>query len=194
MVIVCTQDPNMIGFAQSPGSGASVWGNLIVLAAAADLPSAIGQLSPSEPLCLYAHGNNSEIGDSDDTPNGWSWDYTSIATNLIENAPETLPCILIYACATSVANFSAALAVQLESDQAFNGVWCFGWNTPVTIGTTIPAPGVQTLSQQVYLQGSLVNFGAIGQTFDRRPRRRVSGPRKRHLMHGNEPVFSSPAS
>jgi hypothetical protein len=179
----------MIDFAQSPGSGASLWGNLIVLPAADNLPAAIGQLAPSEPLCLYAHGNNSDIGDSDEIPNGWSWDYTAIATMLIANATATLPCILIYACATSVANFSAALAVQLESDQAFNGLWCFGWNTPVTIGTTIPAPGVQTLSQQVYLQGSVVNLGAISRTFDRHTRRRVSGPRKRHHMHATGSVY-----
>jgi hypothetical protein len=181
MVIVCTQDSNIISFAQSPDSGASQWGNVIVLSAAADMAAAIAQLQTSEPLCLCAHGNNTEIGDAES--GGWGWDYTAIANILIANAPTGLPTVLIYACATSVANFSAALAVQLQSDQAFNGLWCYGWNTPLTIGTTFPGPSQQTLGQQVYLQGSQVNFGAIRRTFDRGARRRVSGPRKRHHMH-----------
>ncbi|WP_158939724.1 hypothetical protein [Burkholderia sp. S171] len=154
MIIVCTTDQSIIQYAQSQGSGAALWGNVNVLAAANNLAATVAQLQPNEPLCLCAHGNNSEIGDDD--AQGWGWTYDQIAAILAANVPAGFSTILIYACATNVANYSAALAVELENNQALNGLWCYGWNTPLAIGTAYPDPS--NLANQVALQGSPVNF------------------------------------
>ena len=153
MTIVCTGDPGIISYANDPSSGSAAWGVVNVVANQNALAGIVAGLGENEPLCLCAHGNNSSIGDAG--PDGLGWTYTQIASILAANAPN-LGVVLIYACASSVANFSAALAVQLESLMQLDGLWCYGWNTPVTIGTPYPAP--QSLASKVFLQGTQVNY------------------------------------
>jgi hypothetical protein len=162
MLIVATQDVVIRATAQDPGSGAAAWGATVLLpiggqgGADAAFAAALAQLNPmGEPLCLSAHGNDEEIGDAD-AP-GWGWDSADIANLLVANAPGGwLGPVLIHACAEQVSNFSAHLAVALDEAQAFNQMWCYGYNRPVPDNSGFPDPG--TLGNQVDLQGTQVNF------------------------------------
>jgi hypothetical protein len=108
------------------------------------------------PLCISAHGNNTEIGDDGETPaTDWGWTTAQVAGLLKGNLPAGYEGpILIHACATSVANFSAGLAVELEKIAGLCGIWVYGYNT--ALPREAGFPNVQLLDQQVNLQATKV--------------------------------------
>jgi hypothetical protein len=117
---------------------------------------ALNFLGQNEPLCLNAHGNDTEIGDAGG-PYDWVWNVNIIAGVLGYAVPNGYAGpILIRACATQITNFSARLAVSLQNGQLLNGVWIFGYNNPLPVQQGFPAPA--NLSNQVDLQGTQVVF------------------------------------
>jgi hypothetical protein len=163
MIIVCAQDPAIQAVAMNPGSGASAWGNVYILggtqrSASSQFGGALRLLERYEPLCLSAHGNDTEIGDGDEVARPWTWTTTDVAALLNTYAPHNYAGpILISACANTVANFSAGLALALDgAAQYMNGIWIYGYNIAVATNTTFPNPN--GLSMNVELQGSRVNF------------------------------------
>lgn len=167
MLIVCTKHQTIVQTAQNPASGAPSWGQLIVINAALNqamatqsLVHALGQLGPNEALCFSAHGNDNEIGDADGGSNDWGWTRMDIANLLAQNAPPHYAGpILIHACAQNVSNFSAGLAVALQTLRNLNGVWIYGYNRPVAATASFPNPA--TMGQSVELQGTHVHFAQL---------------------------------
>jgi hypothetical protein len=163
MLIVCTQDPVVRNWAQNPLSGSNDWGAVIALPAGPQqnatqaFLNALGRLGRNEPLCLSAHGNDLEIGDEGDQPNDWGWNAHDVAELLRLSVPNHYrgP-ILCSVCSETVANFSAGLAVALETARALNGVWIYGYNRPVDSNAHFPAPN--ELARKVDLQGTQVNY------------------------------------
>ena len=161
MLIVCTRDNEIRDTAQEPLSDAKLWGTVTLLpsgtkpAANRAFVEALKTLRRDEPLCLSAHGNDEEIGD--ETAKGWGWDSQAIAALLAEHAPRgwTGP-ILIHACAKQVSNFSAHLAVALDTAKAFDGLWCYGYNKAVPSASGYPDPA--KLDKKPDLQGTRVSF------------------------------------
>ena len=163
MLIVCTQDAAIINWTQQAASNSVLWGNVQYLAvgqtqvqATNQLAGFLANLSNNEPLCLSAHGNDTEIGDAGTGPNDWGWTTNAIAGLLQANAANNQGPMLMRVCCETVANFSAGLAVALENIQALNLVWIYGYNRPVPITQVYPAPG--NLGNQVDLQGTQVHY------------------------------------
>lgn len=159
MLIVCTQDPAVRNWANTPNSGAGQWGDTVLLCgsqeeATAMLGAMFGRLGKQEPLCLSAHGNDTEIGDEDEQ--GWTWTTTDIAKLFkIYNRDYNGP-FLISACAKTVANFSAGLAVAMQHEKTCDELWVYGYNRPVDIEERFPDP--ERLSQRLDLQGTQVRY------------------------------------
>lgn len=163
MIIVCTKDPVVVNWSLNPLSGSPQWGNVLVLPANADrmyatvlLGYALSFIGQNEPLCLNAHGNNTEIGDAAG-PHDWVWNVNTIAGVLGYSVPNGYAGpILIRACATEISNFSTRLAVSLQNGQLLNGVWIYGYNNPLPITQGFPAPA--NLDNPVDLQAAQVVF------------------------------------
>jgi hypothetical protein len=158
MLIVCTQDPVVRNTATQAGKGGAAWApvRLIPLGtqAAADgvFAEVLGELEAGDALCLSAHGNDTELGDA---VGGWTWSTAEIAELIQEHAPaEWGGPILIHACAESVADFAAGLAVALEMRGVFDGLWCYGYNRAVPADEGFPPP--EGLDRRVDLQGTRV--------------------------------------
>jgi hypothetical protein len=163
MLIVCTQDEVVRNWAQNPLSGSNDWGAVIALPAGPQqnasqaFLNALRALDRNEPLCLSAHGNDTEIGDSGHGPNDWGWDTEDIAELLRLSVPNHYSGpVLCSVCSETVANFSAGLVVALERARALNGVWIYGYNRPVPSNAHFPAPN--ELDRKVDLQGTQVNY------------------------------------
>lgn len=164
MLIVCTQDQTIVAAAQDPNKGGAAWAPLAVLTpgsqppATAQFAGALRHLGAgAQPLCLSAHGNDTEMGD--EGQQGWGWSVGDVANMLVANAdPRWTGPVLIHACAKTVANFSAGLAVQLGLRQRFAGLWCYGYNRPVPSDSGFPDPS--TLGSQTALQGTQVTWKA----------------------------------
>lgn len=163
MIIVCTHDPTIISWARNRESGATAWHATAILPAGASrrdatttLANTLGALNfnTNEPLCLDAHGNDTEIGDAENGPNDWVWSIQQLARLLQDNAPNYRGPILIKACAKHVVNFSAGLAVELGKRGALRGVTIYGYNTAISCKQSFPDPG--KLDKQVDLQGTIV--------------------------------------
>jgi hypothetical protein len=163
MMIVCTKDPAVVGWATNPDSGSEQWHAVAVIPPTSNQAQASRfladtlatlDLNVNEPLCLFAHGNDDEIGDPGGGLNDWSWTTDAIAKLLQDRAPRYRGPILIQACADRISNFSAGLAVALGRLGALRGVWIYGYNRPVPIKKTFPAPA--SLGSQVDLQGTQV--------------------------------------
>ena len=162
MLIICTQDQQIVNHANSGNSGAAAWGPVHFLTAgqaqaAADMQLAgfLAQLDQGEALCLSAHGNDGEIGDS--SAADWGWDVAAIANLLAANPPVGwLGPVLISACANTVGNFSARLALALPIP-AREGIWCYGYNRGTSTNGTYPSPDV--LASQADIQATRVGRG-----------------------------------
>jgi hypothetical protein len=148
MIIVCSTDQAIQDWADI---ASDTWGEVQVLNAPADLANVLGTLPANEELCLCAHGNDGNIGD--ENAGGWDWSCADIA-NLLQGVPMSM--LFIAACAKNVSNFSAGVAIELEALGVQDGLWCYGYNTPVSTGTAIPDPG--QLSNVVDVQGSQVKL------------------------------------
>jgi hypothetical protein len=162
MLIVCTHDVDIINWTNNPNSGASAWGHIYVLNGALNQANAtiqlqgiLATLGANEPLCLSAHGNDTEIGDEGAGPHDWGWTDHAIA-NMLPLAPHNPGVILIRACAHQVSNFSAHLAVALDGLHRLNHLWIYGYNVAIPINRHYPSPA--TLHNQVDLQGTQVVY------------------------------------
>lgn len=163
MLIVCTKDADCVNWAVNTNSGSAAWGavnQIPVLAsqlqASQQLGNYLAALNANEPLCLYAHGNDHEIGDSGGGVGDWGWSIKQLAVILGNNAPGKYQGpILIQACAKNVVNFSAGLAVELGKLDKLVGVWVYGYNRPVDVTKSFPPPS--KLEKQVDLQGTQVS-------------------------------------
>jgi hypothetical protein len=158
MLIVCTQDQIIRTTADDPNSGSPAWAPVILLnegsqpSATAQFEGGLRALTIGSPLALSAHGNDCEIGDAD--LEGWGWSVRDVARMLDRCAPDGwLGPLLIHACATTIVNFSARLAVRL-GDSRFRGMWCYGYNRP--LGSTAGFPPPSSLGDQADLQGTQV--------------------------------------
>lgn len=164
MLIVCTKDPTIVRTAQDPRSGSPMWGTLVILdprfnqaQATAQMQAALRAVGRTEPVCFSAHGNDDEIGDAGSGPGDWGWSRDQIALMLQDAMPPGFAGpILIHACAESVSNFSAGLAVALERIRALNGVWIYGYQRAVPASAGYPDP--RTLDRNVELYGTQVNY------------------------------------
>jgi hypothetical protein len=164
MILVCTQDPTIVGWTANPVSGANHWGNAWAIPAGNNqnqatvlLGYAMNFLGLNEPLCLNCHGSDTLIGDAGNGPNDWTWNVNLIAGTLINNVPIGYAGpILIKSCATNITNFSARLAVCLQTGQGLNRVWIYGYNLPISVNQSFPDPA--NLANQVDLQGTQVVF------------------------------------
>ena len=117
---------------------------------------ALSFLGQNEPLCLTAHGSNTQFGDASG-PYRWIWNVNIIAGVLGYSVQDGYAGpILIRACATEITNFSARLAVSLQNGQLLNNVWIFGYNNPLPVDQGFPAPA--NLGNQVDLQGTQVVY------------------------------------
>ena len=161
MLIVCTQDPTIIAWTQSQASNSAAWGNVKYItvgqnqaAATLQFERYISLLAANEPLCLSAHGNDTEIGDAASGGANWGWTATQIAAMLNAGAAGNQGPILTSVCSKNISNFSANLAVTLKQLGAMHGVWIYGYNRATS--TTQPYPSPSTLSKQVDLQGTQV--------------------------------------
>lgn len=160
MLIVCTQDPVIRQAAADPAKGGANWGRVVQLppgpqpGARVGFAASLQRLRPNEALCLSAHGSDFELGDEE---GGWGWGTTDVAALLVENVGSTWTGpVLVHACAETVANFSAGLAVALEQHQSFEGLWCYGYNRPLPSEEGYPPP--VDLARRVDLQGTQVRF------------------------------------
>lgn len=160
MLIVCTQDPVIRQAATDVEKGGPAWAPVVQLprgaqpGAQAQFAASLRNLGVNEALCLSAHGNDTELGDAE---GGWTWTPTDVATLLAGNVAERwMGPILVHACAETVANFSAGLAVALERLRSFNGLWCYSFNRPVPSDGGFPPP--VDLSRRVDLQGTQVRY------------------------------------
>lgn len=163
MLIVCTADADIVQTALDPDSDSGAWGEVIVLhpqlnmnQATAGIAQALNQLQNGEPLCFSAHGSNEEIGDI-----AWRWSFRDVAGLLVQNTNGYRDgLILIHACASRIVNFSAHLAVELDTwneqnqRQDLAGTWVYGYNRAVPVNARFPRP--ELVSQQVDLQGTQV--------------------------------------
>jgi hypothetical protein len=159
MLIACTQDNVIRTAATTPAKGGGPWGPIVLLplgpqaAATAAFAHALREMPAGRPLCLTAHGNDIEIGDFE---GGWGWTTGQIADLLRTNAPPAWrgP-ILVHACAETVADFAAGLAVAIEMRQVFAGLWCYGYNRDVPSDAGFPP--TEGLDRRVDLQGTRVD-------------------------------------
>jgi hypothetical protein len=156
MLIVCTHDTAIRDWAADPRSGSAAWGEVKMLSgrfskADDELRRLIRSLG-NEPLCLDAHGNDDEIGDARD--DGWGWSHQVIADMFADRTALYPGPILVSACANRVVNFSANLAVSLGRCHIMAGVWIYGYNRALGIGTQFPDP--QRLDRNAALQGTRV--------------------------------------
>lgn len=158
MLIVCTQDKAIRDVATNPKKGGQAWAPVELLPTGlqpdARFAEILQSLPVNKPLCLAAHGNDKEIGDP---VGGWSWSTKRIAALLARNVnPTWNGLILIYACAKTVANFSAGLTVALEEVPCFRGLWCFGFNRAITTDYGFPPP--VGMESSPLLQGAEVRY------------------------------------
>jgi hypothetical protein len=161
MLIIVTQDQSIVNWAGTQQSNARAWGQLIIISArsqqqaTAQFTQALSMVGSDEPLCLMGHGNDTAIGDAGSGPADWTWSDADVAQILARNlGQEHVAPILIEACADTIANFAAHVAVQLESMRKLNGVWLYGYNRPVDV--TNPMPDPHRLDRNVALQGTEV--------------------------------------
>jgi len=147
MLIVCTQDKEI----RRADVQTKSWGTVTVLPAGGQEKASevfkrtLMTLRNGEPLCISAHGNDSEIGDS--SPEMWRWSYQAVALMLSEPIKKNaIPsAIFISACGRSVANFSTQLVVELgkllyTDDSALPNVWVYGYNNDISSAQQIPSP------------------------------------------------------
>ncbi len=161
MLIVCTQDPAIASWAQNPKSNSGSWQNVFCLTAGQNQTQATNQLkghlanlSQTEPLCLSAHGNDTEIGDEGSGLSDWGWTTADIAQYLADKCPKNKGPMLMSVCCKTVANFSAGLATKLGKIPALKGVWIYGYNKSVPVTQTFTAPS--QMGNMVDLQGTQV--------------------------------------
>lgn len=159
MLIVCTQDQIIRMTAENPNSGSPAWSPVKLLgvggqpAATVQFETALKALQIGEPLAISAHGNDREVGDEE--RRGWGWSVLEIALMLDRCAPEGwLGPVLIHACARTVANFSAGLAVELTRSR-FSKMWCYGYNKALDSRASFPDPA--TLAVRPDLHGTQVS-------------------------------------
>jgi len=157
MLIVCTKDPTIVDFTKSSESGSKQWGELVILTgnqteATIQLIEALKRVN--DPLCLSAHGSDTEIGDEGYGGKYWTWTAKQIAAHFLDATGSYGGPILIHACAKNVSNFSAHLAVALEEVGALNNVWIYGYNKAIGSDARYPDPAF--LNLQVDLQFSKV--------------------------------------
>jgi len=163
MLIVCTHDNDIINWTGDPRSESHKWSPVYILdgtkkkaGASTQLGNFLTTLGQNESLCLSAHGNDAEIGDEGSGPKDWGWTCAQIANLLGDKAPGFKGNILIHACAKTVSNFSAGLAVALQAKRALKGVWIYGYKDPIGSNQRYPDPA--DISKHVSLQGTQVLF------------------------------------
>lgn len=164
MMIVCTKDQQIVDWTNNNQSGANNWGNTYIIPAGNGqgqatllFGNALSLVGVNEPLCLSAHGSDTEIGDAGNGHNDWTWNVNAIANLLINNVPGGYAGpVLIRTCANQITNFSARLAVNLQNVEELNGLWIYGYNRAVLILNPYPNPN--NLANQVDLQGTQVHF------------------------------------
>jgi len=148
MLIILSKDQRLHAWAGYPASQADNWGRIVGLgdgnlhSATERLLHALNYVGNDEPLCLFAHGSNTAIGDEGSGPGDWTWTVEDIAVILAMTLGQrgfTGP-ILIQACAGGITNFSTHLALALSQQRALLGVWIYGYNKPVPIVQVFPAP------------------------------------------------------
>lgn len=158
MLIIVSRDPRLHVWCADPSSHADDWGLIVNLgngnqaSATALLISALGRLGDDEPLCLVGHGNDTEIGDEGSGPSDWTWTVRQVAAILAARLGLRgyHGKILAETCAETVTNFTTHLALALAGHHALRGVWLYGYNRPVDVWHTFPAPS--QLDSSVELQ------------------------------------------
>lgn len=143
MLIILSKDQRLNAWCGYPASHSDNWGRSVelgdgnIISATERLLHALSHVGSDEPLCLFAHGSDTAIGDP-----GRIWTVDDIAVILAMTLGQrayTGP-ILIQACADSITNFSTHLALALSRQGVLNGVWIYGYNKPVPIVQVFPAP------------------------------------------------------
>jgi len=166
MLIVATQDPRVRAYCQLPESKASAWGAVLPIDAGLTQGDAQQQLikylnglHAGENLCILAHGNDEEIGDSAAGGKNWGWTYKSLARMLATEVAVAPGIVLIQSCAERVDNFATRMVVRLEGSWQnighLAGVEVYGYSTAV--GTTQPIPQPGQLSTNVQSQPVIIN-------------------------------------
>lgn len=160
MLIVCTKDQTIVDWTKSSESGAKAWGELVILDSGLTQLDATIQLVDvlkrlTDPLCLSAHGNDTEIGDEGSGGKYWTWTYKQLASHFLQAPGSYRGPVLIHACAKSISNFSTYLVLALQEIKELDGAWIYGYNTPIGSEQRYPEPN--KLSIQADVQGALVN-------------------------------------
>lgn len=160
MLIVCTQDETIRNAATDPEKGGPAWAPVILLpegpraTAQEQFEQSLAELAEDDALCLSAHGNDQALGDAH---GGWTWSTANIAALMVANiTTDWGGPVLIHACARTVANFSAGLAVAIEQHRCFDELWCYGYNRPVPSDGDYPPPA--GLGDRLDLQGTQVRY------------------------------------
>jgi hypothetical protein len=147
MLIVITQDKNVIQWCKEPQSKASRWGALWVITeggaptATVLLKRYLNLVQPNEPLCITGHGNNFEIGDENQSGKlSWAWGVDEFVGFLDAELPENFSGpILLEVCADSRTNFAFRLAHALFKVGRKN-IWVFGYAGEVHMTHVFPDP------------------------------------------------------
>jgi hypothetical protein len=166
MLIVATQDPNMRAYCQRAESQAAAWGRLLPIDAGLTQGEADNQiraylhaLNAGEDLCIMAHGNNEEIGDSENGAKDWGWTYKRLARLLATEVQVTPGKVLIETCAENVSNFATRVVTRLEGNWInighLNGVEVYGYSTAV--GATRPIPTPAQLTKNIEAAPVIIN-------------------------------------
>ncbi|WP_265520313.1 hypothetical protein [Oerskovia flava] len=160
MLIVCTQDTRIRTSTADPSSGSSAWGDVVELPVGAQVHADQGFAHAlaglTDPLCLSAHGNDTELGDADSRPQDWEWSVDQIGDLLTRVPPGYADPILVHACAEQISNFAARLALALAQRRVLDGVWVYGYNRPVPADASYPPP--VGLERRADLQWTQVTF------------------------------------
>jgi len=163
MLIVCTKDKTIRGWAENGDSNASEWGKVHLLSpgnnkskATQELEALIAQLGDTEALCIHAHGNDDEIGDEGSGDDDWGWTYKALANIFKSKKPGYKGNILFRSCGEGVDNFSSRLRVELEGLKALKGTWIYGQNRSQDIKRPYPKP--EKLDKDVTLQAAEVKY------------------------------------
>jgi hypothetical protein len=166
MLIVATQDPRVRAYCQQPQSQSAAWGAVLPIDAGLtqgeaerQLIAYLSGLNPGENLCIVAHGNDEEIGDSQAGGSNWGWTYKRLARLLANNVAVTPGTVLLHTCAEDVSNFATRVVVRLEGSWQnighLDGVVVYGYST--AYGTAQPIPRPDQLATNVQAQPVIIN-------------------------------------
>jgi hypothetical protein len=159
MLIVLTQDQDIINGVLSPNSNAQSWAPVNFLqeggnpTASVALKALLKKLGANEDLCITGHGNDNEIGDENlSGMQSWTWSVMQLANLLQVNLPDGYKGrIVLEVCAKTANSFASKLAYQL-GQMGRVGLYIYGYTTGINITKPFPNP-VTMAGLQVYVTG-----------------------------------------